>query len=50
MLTEFLEVENSGSLLHFIISSFKLCDMAQISSGLSDLGMSLDLKPTLALV
>ena len=44
-----IEVENSRSFLHFIVSSFELCDEAYIVrfSGLSDLGLFLDLQKLL---
>ena len=44
ILIEFLEGENARSFLHFLVSSFKLCDKAKIVSDLSDLGLSLDLQ------
>ena len=47
IIIEFLEVENARSFLHFMVYSFKLCDMTQIVSVISDLGLSFDLQKLL---
>ena len=49
ILLEFLKVENSKSFSNFTVSSFKLPNKAQTTSGLSDLGLSPDLQKLLVL-